>query len=79
MLQEVAYTINSLQNWGTNLTPFHIMHGTEPTPNSRRNTNERQPRMAPGSWYEEASHVVSSQSNPARTNLQIYNIPLGGL
>ena len=72
VLQEVAYTINTLPNSGTKLTPFHIMHGTEPTPNPRLDTSEGQPRMTPDSWYEEASHGVERSVVSARTSLQNY-------
>ena len=50
VLQDVAYTINTLPNSCTNLTPFDIMHDTKPTPSPRCNTREQQPPMTPDSW-----------------------------
>ena len=72
VLQEVAYTINTLPNSGTKLTPFHIMHGAEPTPNPRLHTSEGQPRITSDSWYEEALHEVERSVESARTSLQSY-------
>ena len=68
VLQVVAYTINTLPNSGTDLTPFNFMHGTEPIPSPRRNIRERQPPITPDSWYEEASHGVERSIESAHMN-----------
>ena len=72
MLQEVAYTLNTLPAAGTQLSPYHIMHGVEPISNPSHRREGVLPQMTPKCWYDEASQAVEVATGLARENLQSY-------
>ena len=73
ILQEVTHTLNILPTSGTKLTPFHIMHGSEPIPIPRPHTEEPPTQTTPENWRDEASHVFEDLVYSAHARLQKYH------
>ena len=79
ILQEVAYSLNTMPSASTGLTPFKIMFGVDPNRFPTLDpANQRNARIDMNSWCDELSHSVSDTNASANHSLSRYRDSVSG-